>query len=124
MPLTPKTTRHFYRTLYSGEMQKIRFLKRGDNQQAGTVTAYILFNCRAGDIIRTGEIIDGNMSSGDRTYWVIPVQELKRVGLSYVSPADRIEDLKTGRVWEPEAPQNIDLKTFDNYFKIYVVRLK
>ena len=122
MPLNPANCRVFHRTLFAQEMQKIVLLKRGPDQQQGTVTSHIMFDCRRSRITSTGEPIDGDQQSDTRTIWHIPRTEMNRVGVQYFSPGDRIVDYKN-RYWEPESPQIIDIKLFENHVDIQCVRI-
>jgi len=118
MPLRRSTTRTFHRTLYAGMLESVRLLKRGDNQQQGTVTPYVLYQCRRSAISKTGQTLDGAQNVGNRTVWHIPRTELERVGINYLNPLDRIEQLdepERGYIWQPEAPETIDVKLFANH---------
>ena len=121
MPLRRNNTRGFHRTLYAGMLESIRLLKRGDNQQQGTVVAYILYECRRSSVHKTGQTLDGPQNVGSVTVWHIPRTELERVGINYINPTDRIEQLdepEKGYVWQPEAPEMIDVKLFANMVRI------
>lgn len=122
MPLNPSNTRNFYRRLYAGEMETVTLHKRGDNQQQGTVVSHLIFNARRGDIAHHGETIRGSMQSSDQTYWVIPTEELNRVGVNYLSPLDVIEQ-ENGQRWQPEGTTTIMEKTFSNYYYLACRRL-
>ena len=118
MPLRRNNTRGFHRLLYAGQLETVRLLKRGDNQQQGTVTAFILYECRRSKMQKSGQTLDGAMNVGSRTIWHIPRTELERVGVNYINPLDRIEQLdepEKGYVWEPESPETIDVKLFANH---------
>jgi len=106
MPLRPETVRTFHRTLYAGWNQTIILLKRGDDMQGVVVTPYTLFDCRPGQITKTGEPIQNQMLSDHRLPWHIPRIELDRVGVHYINPLDRIVD-KYGRYWQPESTTEI-----------------
>lgn len=125
MPLNRNNTRTFHRTLYAGQLEMIRLLKRNDNQKQGTVTPYILFDCRRSIILKTGETIQGDMNSNHACTWHIPIIELERVGVHYLNPLDRIvqlEGTETGWVWQPEATTLITTKLFGNHFCIDCLR--
>ena len=105
-------------------LEKITLLKRNDNQQQGTVTSYILFQCRISPTLnRTGQTIQGSMLVGDRAMWYIPRVELKRVGVNYLNDLDRIVD-KQGRVWCPTALTYLEAHTFENHIFVWCERLQ
>ena len=124
MPLNRRNTRLFTRILFAGQLQKIRLLKRNDDQQQGTVIPYILFGCRRGQITKTGETYVGNMTSDNRVTWHIPRYELDRVGINYLNPTDRIEDIeyKTG-TWQPESTTGITEKLWGNEVDIDTLKV-
>lgn len=126
MPLRRNNTRRFSRKTYAGITEKVRILKRNDNQQQGTVTTYILFRCRRSQIAKTGETIQGDMVSDHTTVWHIPRTELERVGINYLNPLDRIEQLQgreAGWWWQPEATTVIDVKLFGNEIDLACLRV-
>ncbi|SRR5260370_1143965 len=122
MVLNKRTTRAFHRRLYASEMETITLLKRNDDQLAGTVVAYVLFDCRRGQITKMGEPIQGEMSVDHRATWHIPRIELDRVGVNYINALDRIVD-NQGRYWQPEADQLVLVKLFENRLTIDMVRV-
>lgn len=118
MSINRDNSMHFHRRLYSGMLEKIRLLKRGDDQQQGTVTAYTLYECRRSSIQKGGQTLDGDMNVDHNTVWHIPTSELERVGINYLNPADRIEQLQgkeKGTVWQPEASTTIESKLFSTH---------
>lgn len=122
MPLNPKNCLTFHRTLFAQELQQITVLKRGPDQQEGTVRAVIMFQCRRSRISSTGQPIAGDEQVGTRTIWHIPRVEMQRVGIQYFSPADRIVDYKN-RYWQPEADTIIDIKLFEDHTDIQCLRV-
>jgi|SRR6185312_4121093 len=122
MVMTRLNSRTFHRFLYAGEMETVVLLKRNDDQQEGTVTAYRLFECRRGNISKTGQAIQGDMSSSHHVQWLIPNIMLWKTGVNYINVIDRIVD-KYQMWWQPEAPQTITLSQFDNYTLIESVRV-
>jgi hypothetical protein len=106
MPLRPENCRTFTRRLYAGILEKVELLKREDNQRQGIVRSLIIYDCRRGQITKTGETIQGDVSSDHRATWHIPLRELQRVGVAYLNPLDRIVD-KNGFWWEPEGTTSI-----------------
>lgn len=124
MPLNRINQRSFHRRLYAGMLESIKILKRGPNQQGGTITTYILHECRRSQIRRTGEIRDGEQTMDHTTTWHIPVTELDRVGLTYLAAADRIVQLGTlnpievNWTWEPESDTTITTKLWGIHFCI------
>ena len=123
MPLiAPYNTRTFHRVLYATMLEKIRLLKRGDNQQQGTVTAYVMWDCRHSMFFKTGETIRGEMNVGNRCDWHLPMVELARVGVNYLNPLDRIVDVR-GWYWQPEAPTTITWKLFQSHYCVACLRV-
>lgn len=121
MPLTQRNQINFHRRLYAGELKSILLLRRLSDQQNGTVTTYRLFACRRGQISKTGEPIQQNMSSNHSTVWHIPRQELNRVGIQYIDALDRIVEttndggttLPVPQYWQPESTTVILEKLFE-----------
>ena len=99
------------RRMYSGMqvLQTVTLLKRGDDQNEGTVTAYTLFQCRPSKQYKEGQPLQGNWAVGSRVVWHIPVVELERHGIEYLNVLDRIVD-KDNAFWQPESPQEIITK--------------
>ena len=122
MPLTRKTTRYFHRTLYAGELQTITLRKRGDDQQQGTTVDLLLFNCRPSRIYKTGEPIQGDISSDERCIWHIPREQLDRVGVDHLNAADIIID-KFNRYWNPESNTTIVIQLFENMVNLDCLRV-
>lgn len=122
MPLRKNNTRTFHRTLYAGELQTITLLKRNDDQQEGTVRKVTLFDCRRESISKTGQAIQGEMSSLEQVVWQIPSIELARNGVNYINVLDRIVDM-FNRFWQPESGQSVHNRLFENQIFIYCVRV-
>ena len=121
MVLKRNTTRTFHRRLYAGEMEKVKILKRNDDQQQGTVRALICYQARRSAIIKTGETYQGDMIGDHTTVWHIPFVEMQRLGINYFNPADRIVQLEgreKGNTWMPEATTVIDVKLFGNHIDL------
>lgn len=127
MPLNAANTRVFHRTLYAGQLQTITLLKRNDDQQEGTVTSYLLFDCRRSSISKTGEPIQAGMTSEHRTTWQIPRIELDRQGITHIMPADRFVDMDSPdgflRYWQPESTTEIRDKLFQNQVFVDCLRI-
>lgn len=75
-------------------------------------------------IFKTGETILGDMLADHRCVWHIPRTELDRVGIAYLNPLDRIEQLKGGVehgwTWQVESDtQGYTLKIFGNHYCAY-----
>lgn len=118
---------HFHRRLYAGMLEKIRLLKRGDDQQQGTVTAYVLYEARRSSIQKAGQTLDGEMNVDHTTVWHIPTSELRRVGINYLNPADIIEQLEgeeKGNQWQPEATTSIESKLFTTHAHVACLMYK
>ena len=81
-----------YRKSFSGVYEKVSLKKRNDNQQQGTVRNVTIFRARHGNQVKTKNTIQGDMSADHRTTWFLPRLELKRAGVSYINPTDRIVD--------------------------------
>lgn len=126
MPIDRYNQRDMMSHLYNGTgmLQKIRLLKRGPDQQQGTVTAYILYGCRRSVITRKGQTLDGKLSSQSRTTWHIPQQELDRVGIDYLTALDRIQDIEYGTgTWQPEATDQVSEKLLRTHIDIHCIGL-
>lgn len=103
-------------------MEPITLLKRGNDQQEGTVVALQLYQCRRNNLEKSGEAIQLDMSSHHSTRWIIPCTELRRVGVNYINVLDRIVDV-FGMWWQPESGTSIVLSQFDNYTLIDCLRV-
>lgn len=126
MALTRHTTRTFHRKLYAGWNQTVRLLKRGDNQKQGTVTSYLLFDVRRERTTKQSQTIQAEMSADHRTVWHIPLVELERVGIRFLNPLDRIEQIEgieAGRFWQPESTVTIDTKLDGNHLCVSCLRV-
>ena len=127
MPLNRANQRHFHRTLYAGQLESIRLLKRDDDQRQGTVTPYILYEARRSAIKKSGQTLDGDMNVTHTTTWHIPRVELERVGINYLNPLDQIEQLdepERGNFWQPEATTEIDVKLFGDHVCVDCLMVK
>ncbi len=122
MPLNKQNTRTFHRTLYGTILESVTLLKRGPDQQQGTVTAYGLHQCRWSRIYKTGQPLQGDMSSNHRRTLHIPVIELDRIGITYISAVDRFVD-QDGRFWQPESYNTITVKLIENHMCVDCVRI-
>lgn len=131
MVLRKYSTRTSYRYMIGAIAKPIQLLKRNDDQQQGTVRSVVVYNCRRSDITKTGQTLAGDMVSDHRASWLIPMVELKRVGVNYLNPLDRIvEFLDDGRVpidphrwWQPEATTTINSKLFENWYEVFCLRV-
>lgn len=122
MPMNRRNTQVYHRRLYAGQLETVHLLKRGDDQQEGVVVDYKLFQCRRGNLDKHGEPLQGDMAVGHICQWLLPCKELRRVGVNYLNVLDRIVD-KFNMWWQPEAPQNLTLAIFDNYYVVNCVRV-
>ena len=122
MPMNKQNQRYFYRRLFAGIAETITLLKRGDNQQQGTVRAIKLFDCWMDPVLKTGETIQGGMDSNHSTTWHIPMSELKRTGINYLAPADIIKD-RQGRYWQPESTTTITVNLMENEWGLDCLRI-
>ena len=117
MPLRANLCRGFHRTLFGGVLETVTLLKRDDNQRQGTVTSYLVFQCRKSLIVKTGETLQGDMTSDHRTTWHLPKSELDRVGINHLNPLDRIVD-SDGDYWQPESTTQITEKLWKQQITI------
>ena len=123
--LRHSTTRTFTRITFAGILETVTLLKRGDDQQEGTVTSYKLFQCRRSLITKKGEPIAGDVLSDHRCIWHIPRREMDRIGIQYLTPDDQIIDSRN-RVWQPEGQPHAEVisdKLFENEMDIQCVRV-
>lgn len=133
MPINARNTKWVGRTLYAGigYVKKVTLLKRNDDQGQGTVRALTLFRCRRGEIHRTGEPLQSDMTTDASCVWHVPRVELKRVGVDHLNSADRIventEDdgtpLTNSRYWQPESSTVIEHKLFENEIDVACLRI-
>ena len=126
MPMNRSNTRTFTRKLFAGMLEPVRIHKRDDDQLQGTVTTYILYDCRRSLINKTGEQIQGEMTSDHQCIWHIPRREMDRVGIRHFNSADKVEQIKApeiGRWWQPEATTYIDEKMFGNEVDLHCLRI-
>lgn len=124
MPIDKYNQRDLHQHLYNGigMLQRIRLLKRGPDQQQGTVTAYILYNCRRSAITRQGQTLDGKLSSKSRVTWHIPQEQLDRIGVKYLTALDRIEDIEYGTgTWQPEASDRVVEKLLATHNDVFCI---
>ena len=109
-------------------LQTVILLKRGDNQQQGTVTSYTIYECRQSLINKNpGETFQGDMTSDHRCIWHIPRVEMQRIGVHYFNPLDRIIDSISHenrlRYWQPEGTTNIDITLFEVHVDLWCLRV-
>jgi len=134
MPLNSHNSKTFHRCLYAGILKNCTLLKRGDDQREGTVTAYVLFQCRRTAISQRGQPIQGSMAVGHRTDWILPRCEIERIGIPvYFNNLDRIvEDHsdfnvalppESWRYWQPESTTDFDYLLFQNYITLTCLRI-
>lgn len=112
-------TNNFEGRFYGDFCEKIRLHHREDDQRQGTVTTFILFDCRRSMIHKTGETIQGDMSSDHTCEWHIPRDELRRHGIRHINATDEIEQLEgseAGRRWQPESDTQITEKLTGNHY--------
>jgi hypothetical protein len=129
MPMSPANQRTFHRHLFAGwNIPKITLLKRGIDQQQGTVTSYELFECRRGQINKTGEPIQDDMSSRHTCIWHLPRIELDRIGIKDINAADRIVEVEVitpfeTHIWQPESTTSIDTKLGNVHVDVSCLRV-
>lgn len=117
MPLNKRNTRGFHRTLYAGNLEEVRLLKRNPNFDASVVTAYQLYECWWSRITKQGEQHDNDTMSNHRRTLHIPKSELDRVGVAYINPLDRFVD-EQGRYWQNEGDEPIEIKLWENHIDV------
>lgn len=122
MPLNESNSKSTNRTVYGGNTHTVFLYKRGNDQKQGTVVQIRLFRCRRSMMTRTGEPLQDEMTSNHRTVWHIPGSELKRVGVHFLSSADRIFWPKKGEWWQPESDTIITAKLFGNEIDVDCLR--
>lgn len=131
MPLNQRNTRTFHRVLYGGQLKTVTLLKRGEDQLQGNVTALTVFQARRSSIEKTGENIQGDETSLRTCFWHLPRTELDRVGVAWISNADRIVEAPDPpspsplagrqRYWMPQADTKIEVRLFENMVKVECV---
>ncbi len=114
--ITRTSQKVFHRYLFAGMNETLTLLKRLPDQQSGTVTSYLLFDCRRSVIHKAGEPIQGDMSSRHYTVWHIPIIEMERIGVSYIGPLDRIVNFEG--TWQPESGQDISTKLIAQHIDV------
>ncbi|MDE2098086.1 MAG: hypothetical protein KGL39_12605 [Patescibacteria group bacterium] len=122
MPIRANNQRNFHRKLFAGQTETITLKKRGDDQNEGTITDYLLFTCRRSLFTKTGEQIALDETANTRCVWHIPKVELDRVGISWLNSLDRIVDGKN-RWWQPEATTTITVKLFSQHVDLECLRV-
>lgn len=133
MVLRKANTRTQHRRLWAGKAKRITLLKRDDDQRQGTVRAITLFDClpASNGFTKTGEAIQGDMSSDVRRTWRIPAAELERNGVEYINALDRIVEatddgggtLANPRYWQPEGTTSITVTMLENIVTIDCLRV-
>lgn len=131
MVLRKYNTNTSYRYLYGREQKGITLLKRDDDQLQGTVTALQVWNCRRGDITKTGQTLQGDMASSHRCTWYLPSEALLRAGVHYINPLDRIVEktddggveINPWRYWQPESSTRIEVKLYENFVVVECLRV-
>lgn len=109
MPLNRDNLRTFHTGLYGTLLESVVLYKRGDDQRQGTVTTYRLWDVRWSKTYKSGEPLQGDMSSSHRRQLHIPRVELDRIGVEYINAIDTFKD-EQGRFWRPESYQTIVIK--------------
>ena len=116
----------FHNRLYAGVgcLETVTLLKRGDDQNQGTVTAYTIFNARWERFRKSGQSLAGSMSSNHTRGLHIPQSEMCRIGIliSNINVLDRFVD-KECRVWQPESPETLTVQLLAEHLCIQCKRL-
>jgi hypothetical protein len=114
-------TKNFEGITFAGFLEKIKLHHRDDDLRQGVVRTFVLFECRRSQIRKTGETIQGDMSSNHTTTWHIPRRELERHGITHINAGDEIEQLEgpeKGRRWQPESDTLITEKLLGNHLDL------
>lgn len=122
MPINRQNQRHMMRGLYAGQLEDVTLLKRGDDQQQGTVRSAKLFGVRWSKIYKAGQTIQNDMISDHRRQLHVPAAELERVGVSHLNPLDRFVD-QSGRYWQPESTTTITVKLLETHVCVQCLRV-
>lgn len=120
--LNDQHLRTFHRKLYGGFNETVTLYKRGDNQQAGTVTVRKLFECRWSRIFTSKEPLDDDVSASQSRTLHIPVSELEKAGFEYVEAGDKFRD-KEDRYWQVEATVTITTKLKQSHIDVPCLRV-
>ena len=112
-------TRGFMFHLYGGigMLQTVTLYKRGDDQLEGTVTTYSLYPVRWSRITKSGQPIQGDMSSSHGRKLHIPREVLDPLGIWYINVCDQFKD-EDGALWQPESPQSLTNALIGNHLCI------
>jgi hypothetical protein len=124
MVLSRDNQKTFHTILYggTGALETLILRKRGNDQKQGTVKSYFLYDCRRGQIRKTGNTIQGDMTATHHVTWHIPVTELEQHGLEYLSALDQFIQVGDGKPeeegwqWQPEGDTSITTKLFGDHF--------
>ena len=119
------------RYLYGAIAKPVTLLKRNDDQQQGTVRAVQLWDCRRGRIVKTGQTLQGDMSSDHRADWHIPAVQLINAGVNWLNALDRFVEkyddgmipLNPWRFWQAESDTNIDVRLFETWIVVSCLRV-
>jgi hypothetical protein len=122
MPLNKSNCSGFHRKLYAGMLESFTLLKRDDNQRQNVVTKYAIHQIRPSRIHKTGQTIQGDMSSDHRRTLHVPTVEMERLGINHFNPLDRFID-KEGRWWQPESGTMITSQLFERHQCIHCLRV-
>ena len=122
MGLRRNNTRYLHRKVYPGKSETITLLKRDDGLAAGTFRSLKIFQCLIGYETKQGQWVHSEETTSHTAVWQIFVTELKRVGVTYINPLDRIVRAD-GSHWQPESTTTIDLKLFRNAVHISCLRV-
>jgi hypothetical protein len=120
MPLNKANCRRFHRFLYCGQLISIVLNKRGDDQNQGQTTSFVLNYVRRSQMVKSGQTLQKEMSSNHRCSFHIPREELDRVGVAYLNALDQyVDDLGT---WQAESNEPITVKLFSDHVCVECVR--
>lgn len=131
MVLRANNQRTSYRYIYGTALKPVYLLKRNDDQQQGIVVQHRLFDCRRGNISKTGQTIQGDEVSNHRTTWYIPRVILDQNGIRWLNALDRIVEyvddqllpLTPPRWWQPESTTRIEVKLWETWVELECLRI-
>lgn len=121
MAIRQSTTKSFFRTIYAGMTETVCLLKRENDQRAGVVRSVMVHGVKWDDIMKTGEPLQGSMTSAHRRTLYVPKVRLQDAGVSYINSLDRFRD-KQGRHWQPESTTTIFIEMFENIVSVDCLR--
>ncbi len=121
MTIRQSTSRSVFRAVYSGMTETVCLLKRENDQRAGIFRSIPLYGVKWENTMKTGEPLQGSMTSSHHRIIFIEKKRLQAVGVQYINHLDRFRD-KEGRHWQSESTERIDITLFENVCEISCLR--